>query len=138
MANYSCTIRTNYFRVKDEDSFRELMSRVYGSEDSVDIFERRDNNGTLYFGFGCYGGIGGLRNAASDEDDDADESAYDEFLDKLQKCVAEDDAIIIFEAGSEKLRYVTGEATIITSTDYKFFNIIQAAKKEAEFCRTRK
>ena len=30
MANYCCTIRTNYFHVKDEDAFRQMMSRVYG------------------------------------------------------------------------------------------------------------
>lgn len=33
MANYCCTIRTNYFHVKDETKFRSLMEQVYGSED---------------------------------------------------------------------------------------------------------
>lgn len=37
MANYRCAIRTNYFRVKNEEEFIALMDRVYGYEDSVDV-----------------------------------------------------------------------------------------------------
>ena len=29
MANYNCTIRTNYFHVKDNKKFEEFMSHVY-------------------------------------------------------------------------------------------------------------
>lgn len=43
MANYLCSVRTNYFHVKDEDEFRELMSRVYGSEDNIDLWQKTDN-----------------------------------------------------------------------------------------------
>ena len=108
MANYCCTIRTNYFHVKDEDKFRDLMSRVYGCEDSIHLWEEKDSDGKAVFGFGVYGGIAGLRNAQEDEDDDVDESSYDEFIDGLQSCVADNDAIIIMEAGNEKMRYVVG------------------------------
>lgn len=127
MANYCCAIRTNYFHVKDEEKFRDLMSRVYGSEDSVDLWEEKDLDGKPVFGFGVYGGIAGLRNAQEDEDDDASESSYDEFIDGLQACVADDDAIIIMEAGNEKLRYVIGSATIITSEDYSHIDVMGAA-----------
>ena len=114
MANYLCSVRTNYFRVKNEAEFRELMSRVYGSEDSVDLWEETDDAGNHLFGFGCYGGISGVINAREDEDEDADETSYDEFISCLQKCVADDDAIIIFEVGNEKLRYLVGQALMIT------------------------
>lgn len=43
MANYLCSVRTNYFHVKDEDEFRELMSRVYGSEDNIDLWQKTYN-----------------------------------------------------------------------------------------------
>ena len=33
MANYYASIRTNYFRVKDEKKFREFMAHVSGTED---------------------------------------------------------------------------------------------------------
>lgn len=127
MANYCCAIRTNYFRVKDEDKFRALMNRVYGLEDSVELWEEKHGEQTI-FGFGCYGGIAGVRNAMSDEDDDIDEdTAYDEFVKGLQECVADDDAIIIMEAGNEKLRYVIGAATVITSNGYEYLDIERIA-----------
>lgn len=131
MANYSCIIRSNYFHVKDEDKFKELMERVYGSEDGVRLFEDKDADGKPVFGFGTFGGIAGLRNSKDDEDEDADESAYDEFIDQLQECVAVDDAVIILESGSEQLRYIVGSATIITSKGYEYLNITQIAKQRA-------
>lgn len=129
MANYCCTTRTNYFHVKDEDSFRNLMSRVYGCEDSVELWEEKDENGKTVFGFGVYGGISGLRD--TDIDDIDDDSSYDDFIDRLQESVAEDDAIIILEAGSEKMRYIVGSATIITSSGFKYMSIIDLAVAQA-------
>ena len=131
MANYHCTIRTNYFHVKDEEAFRELMSRAYGSEDNLQLFESADKNGKTVFGFGVYGGIAGVRNADADEDDDVDDTAYDEFIAELQKCIADDGAIIILESGNEKLRYIVGSATIITSNDHSYLNITSIASKNA-------
>lgn len=129
MANYCCTIRTNYFHVKDEDKFRGLMNRVYGCEDSVELWEEKDSDGKTVFGFGVYGGIAGLRNAQ--EDDDIDESSYDEFIDGLQECVADNDAILIMEVGNEKMRYVVGSASIITSKEYQYMDITNLATRKA-------
>ena len=53
MANYCCTIRTNYFHVKNEKAFRNLMSRAYGSEDNIELWEEKDNNGKRYLVSGC-------------------------------------------------------------------------------------
>lgn len=125
MANYECKIRTNYFRVKDETAFRDLMSRVYGSEDTIDLWEKNDN-GAKVFGFGCYGGISGLRTEDDDENDD-----FDSVIDELQKYVADDDAIIIFEVGNEKLRYLSGLATIITANEVKVVDLIDTACEAA-------
>lgn len=131
MANYTCKIRTNYFHVKDEEAFRALMARVYGEESTVQLFEDTDENGKPVFGFGCNGGIAGVKNAMCDEDDDVDETAYDEFIDELKKLVAEDDAIIILESGHENLRYITGQAHIITSTEERFLDITKIAAQQA-------
>lgn len=125
MANYECTTRTNYFRVKDETAFRDLMSRIYGSEDTIELWEA-DDNGSPLFAFGCYGGISGLKAEDDDENDD-----FDSVIDELQKCVANDDAIIIFEVGNEKLRYLTGLATIITSTEVKIMELTDMACQSA-------
>lgn len=129
MAMYSCTIRSNYFRVKDPDSFRLFMSRVYGTKDSVSLFEEKAVDGSLMFGFGTYGGIGGIRDDAASGDDEcaADETGYDDFIAGLQSHIADGDAVIILEAGNEKLRYVVGQATIVTSQDYDVLSIRELA-----------
>lgn len=126
MANYCCTIRTNYFHVKNELEFRSLMEQVYGSEDTIEVWEKRDDGGRTMFGFGCYGGIVGIGDA-----DDEDEPAFDRFLEKLQQCVAENDAIIILEAGNEKMRYVVGTALILTSKTCECMDIAELAEKRA-------
>lgn len=131
MANYCCTIRTNYFHVKDEDKFRSFMGTVYGCEGSVELWKETDSSRKPVFGFGMYGGISGVCNAQDDERDDCDDSSYDEFIAGLQECVADDDAIIILETGNEKMRYVIGSATIITSNEYNYMDITSIATKKA-------
>ena len=127
MANYCCTIRTNYFHVKDEAEFRSLMEQVHGCEDRIDLWEKQDGEGRSTFAFGCYGGIAGIRD--TNEDDDLEEISFDRFLEKLQKCVAEDDAVIIMEAGNEKMRYVVGTALILTSKVCECMDVAELAEK---------
>jgi len=131
LANYLCSVRTNYFHVKNPDLFRKFMERVYGTEDSVELWERKDGQGLPIFGFGSYGAIGGVRNTAEDTESEADETDYDEFVSELQQHVREDDAVIILEAGSEKLRYIVGSVEIITSTDWDHLDIADLAKRRA-------
>lgn len=45
--------------------------------------------------------------------------------------VAEDDAVIIMESGNEKLRYVTGCATIITSKGVDGVDVVDIAIQKA-------
>ena len=127
MANYCCTIRTNYFHVKDEGKFLELMDQVQGSEDQIKLFQEKGPDGKNVFGFGLYGGIAGVAN----DEGDMDDHSYVEFINRLQKCVADDDAVIIMESGAEKLRYVVGSATVITSNDCEYLNIDQLAAQKA-------
>lgn len=133
MANYVNALRTNYFRVKDENAFKEFMSRVEETEGEICIFEDIID-GEKLFAFGCYGLIAGINptlDEFNDEDYDPDACSYDEFVDGLQKLVADDDAIVIYEAGNEKMRYVNGTVEIITSTNYKALSIIDIANKAA-------
>lgn len=129
MANYNCVVRTNYFHVKDMDAFLDLMNRTVGSEDGVELWEETDQDGNPIYAFGCYGGIAGLPN---ESDDEIDDDSYDRFTDELQKCVAENDAVIIMESGHEKLRYVTGSAFIITSNDTKYLDVETLALEATE------
>lgn len=131
MATYECAIRTNYFRVTDEDAFRNLMSRVYGNTESVAVFEKTDASNVKRFGFGCYGGISGLKNSADEDDDECDESSYEQFIDQLQVLLPEDEAVILQESGHEKLNYIIGGATIITKNKIKALDITFLAKQAA-------
>lgn len=45
MSNCICTVRSNYFHVKDPASFRDFMSRVYGSEDRISLWQEQDEEG---------------------------------------------------------------------------------------------
>lgn len=128
MANYCCATRTNYFKVKNEKKFLDFMNNVQGSEDNIQIWTK-ELNGIKYFAFGCYGGIAGW-NDTDDEDYDWD-NAYDFFVDGLGRLVADDDAIIIFESGNEKLRYLRGDAMIITNTGTVYVNINDVATRKA-------
>ena len=129
MANYCCTIRTNYFHVKDAEEFRRFMSHVQGNEDSVNLWEETDDAGKLVFGFGVYGSIIGY---VEDEDEDYDsDNAYDAFIAGLQQHVSENDAIIIFEAGNEKKCYVVGSALVITSSATEYLDIRKLAVEKA-------
>lgn len=53
MANYTCAIRTNYFRVKDADKFKAFMSTVYSTKAEIKVFESLDKDGVTRYGFGA-------------------------------------------------------------------------------------
>lgn len=119
MANYYGACRSNYFAVKSEAALRKLISHCV-AEDHINIFERNTPDGKL-FGFGCYAGIPALR---LEEDDEPDQKA---FFRILKRIVADGHAIIIAEAGHEKLRYVVGDAVVITGKGIRYMSITHQA-----------
>lgn len=140
MANYCCAVRTNYFHVKDASAFKRFMENVVTCEDSISVWEEKDKTGNPVFGFGCYGSILGVQvheEGTSEENDYGyDDYDFDEFVNGLSELVAEDDAIIILESGNEKLRYVTGCAIVITSTESEYMEIdVLAAQRAAEMLK---
>ena len=123
MANYVSTTRNNYFHVKDAEAFRAFMDNVSG--DNLELWDEKDDKGDTVFAFGCEGSIYGIQN--EDENDD-----YDLFIKNLQEYIADNDAVILTEAGHEKLRYVTGFATVITSKGIQFLNLDEYALTKAK------
>ena len=114
MANYEATVRTNYFSAKDPIALKELIDSV-DAEDTVSLFTHELPDGSMQYGFGCYGSLFGIQ------------GNIDTFYEALQNLVCENDAILIFEVGYEKLRYVVGCCTVITSTDMQCVDIRQQA-----------
>lgn len=125
MANYECVIRTNYFHVKDQNRFHALMEVVTAG--NLEFWEKKDGNGSSVFAFGSYGSVYGIPHLMDGGEYGADEESYDEFLYQLKNLVADGEAVIIMEAGHEKLRYVSGNATIVTSETVEYIDVERAA-----------
>lgn len=123
MANYESVTRSNYFHVKNEDAFSKFMDTVSG--DDMHCWSDKDEDGNTVYAFGCYGSIYGVPNG--DENND-----FDLFLSKLQKHIAPEDAVILMESGHEKIRYVTGYATIITSCKIETISITDLGMAKAK------
>lgn len=120
MGNYSGVLRTNYFRVFDEDQFEDLMDKVEVDDArGLEVTSVLDKDGERLYRFGGYGAIIGIPDASGNFGDDA----YDNFLQALQNYVAVDDAIIIMEIGHEKLNDVYASATIVTCDDTDFIDL---------------
>ena len=118
MANYYGFTRTNYFAVKDEEKFRQGVASCQASEENPEVWEEAVDGQTL-FAFGCYGSLSGLP-CGDEEDYECDLGA---FHNALQQVVADGHAIIITEVGYEKLRYLVGDCTVITSQEIAYTNL---------------
>ena len=116
MASYVCAIRTNYFRVTEEEKFRNLIDEFLSG--SCEVFTRTDVNSNKLVGF--------------DSDENINWSEDDTgFVSGLQECLAEDDSIIVLEVGHEKLRYLIGAATIITRSSIETIDLTSLAISKA-------
>ena len=113
MANYYATSRSNYFAVKDETTFRRWATSL-----ELKILEPAHLNESA----------DGIRRFAITPDDDDDggwpisqlNQETDEYDDidltnQLSAHLADEEVAVLFEVGSEKLRYLTGHAVAVNS-----------------------
>lgn len=129
MANYACASRTNYFRVTDEDAYAKLFENLR-SEFGVEDFTETDKDGVVWHGFGSYSTIDYVE-PCEDEDEDNDPD-FNLFAKQLQEILPENEAFVLLEVGNEKLRYVTGYATIITKNNIRFIDLTETARNECK------
>ena len=127
MANYYGFTRTNYFAVKDEEKFRQVVASCQASKENPEVWEEAVDGQTL-FAFGCYGSLSGLP-CGDEEDYECDLGA---FHSALQQVVADGHAIIITEVGYEKLRYLVGDCTVITSQEIDYTNLRDVGLTKAQ------
>ena len=110
MANYYATARSNYFAVKNEKAFREWADGL-----GLTILEQQEINsdGIPRFGIspGDDGDSGGWPTSTSDAETGDCEDI--DVADQLAAHLADDEVAVLLEAGSEKLRYVTGTAVAV-------------------------
>ena len=124
MSNYYGKTRTNYFSVTDENALRDIISCVRGSEDTVELHMEQAINGEKKFMFLCGSDILGF--PETDENGEVYEDcdySFDDFTAALQKILPENEAIIITEVGSEKMRYLSGYVTVITRNEIRHENL---------------
>lgn len=132
MANYCGLTRTNYFRVRDVDKFKDIIRRIQCHEgESLTIMEETINN-VPHYGFYVEGVINGL--IPTDDDAYIPEDEYDEpeadrdyMLRELSKVIDPEDAILIMEIGNEKMRYLIGYADVITAKGCTAVNLSMEA-----------
>ena len=122
MANYESIIRTNYFRVTDEEKYNELFNNLC-AEDTIHDFSYTDDNGVIWHGFGSYG------NVYCEEDDDY---SLGEFYSGIQSILPADEALITFEIGNEKLRYLVGIAVVVTKDSFDVMDLNRLAIDKAK------
>lgn len=118
MANYCCSSRTNYFKVKKFNDFKADLSQYSAGEGGLDIWEE---NGLV-----ALGGYGSIITLYDEEQDD-----WIEIFEILQRHIEDGEAVIIAEAGNEKLRYVTTFAWLVTKDDVRFVDAVNEVVKDA-------
>lgn len=103
MANYYCTSRTNYFRVKDATKFTAWAAHheltVHPQEGASDHFALAPNDSD--------------NGAFPDLDHETDEEI--DFAAELATHLDESSVAVLLETGAEKLRYLHGHATAINA-----------------------
>ena len=104
MANYYENARTNYFKVKDENKFKEFV----GSLDGLEICNDKEGRHCILFDYE----FGVPYSKYNEETDDYD--GFD-FLGELSKHLTDNSIAIVMGAGTEKLRYIIGYAEAINS-----------------------
>ncbi len=129
MADYKCAARTNYFHVKDEEKFRKFASEIHSADNDFEFWDNTDENGKKMFAFGCCSRLIGVIHGADYTEDP--NGAYDELITGLQDNVTEDDAVIIYEVGREKLRSLSGYAAVITSKACEELMLTEIAVEQA-------
>lgn len=127
MSNYYASTRTNYFRVTNEEEFKKIMRLMSCFEDSVRSWTK-NIDGELYYAFGTNDDISGVCNCNHcqavmkgeiefDKEECEEEASYNKMCELLQAVINSEDAVIIVSSGHDKLRFVGGCSTIITSKE---------------------
>jgi hypothetical protein len=133
MANYYGKARSNYFAVKDEQSFREDIAKC-----NVHLLERTTEDGQILFGMMDNDDDGYPMDTwmawSADDDTDEPEMTWGEFF---QKHLADGWVVILMEIGSEKHRFLTGTASAFNNKGEERFidlsDIVNLGKEIGEY-----
>ena len=109
MAQWYCTSRSNYFRVKDKALFLKWVSTL-----ELDVLPNDDPDLFAITSTGEYGEWPWQREAVEGEEGFEDEDQVDiDISNELSKHLAEGEIAVLMSSGAEKLRYLTGDAVAV-------------------------
>lgn len=103
----------------DEEKYKEIIDKI-DCECGLDFWEETDEKGVKRHGFGGYGSLYAY-------DEETGDDLLDDVLESLAEVLPEDEAIIITEIGNEKLRYLVGQAVIVTRSTIQFVDLQSVA-----------
>lgn len=116
MSNYEEQARSNYFKVKDVEKFKEFLDKYY-----LVFIEHKDDDTV---GFLAHDGIPSWDTETDEEID---------FMLLLSEHLVKDEVAIIAGNGNEGMRYLSGFSAAINSrgkrTSIDIFNIYEKAKR---------
>ena len=123
MADWNGTCRSNYFRVKDENAFLEMLELFDAHHIKKQVGEE-----TLH-GFYSEDEYGAIPQSCLEGDDEPTS-----ILELIADHLVADEVCVILEAGAEKARYITGLAIAIHSSgkrvDIRLSEIYDLARTE--------
>jgi hypothetical protein len=136
MANWYGTSRSNYFRVKDADKFKDDIDSLSG-EIRIAEYEK---DGDTYFGLFPEGEYGGFPCSIQVEHEDGTyDNEHVDIADVVYPHLIDNEVAIFMEVGAEKTRYVTGFAQAVDHKGeqkvinlWDIYNFFEDEKKKGE------
>ena len=112
MSNFNGTARSNYFRVKDAESFKQAM----GALPDIRVWSRAGPEGAENFAIASDNPDTGTWPTYGYNDETDEEIEYD-MPTEIAPHLADGEVCILMAAGAEKLRYIGGWAVAFDNTD---------------------
>jgi len=120
MANYNAFVRSSYFAVNDIEAFKNWFN---GLGADLEVWDGKNDDGVPLVAFGGYETVPDSR--YNEEVGDWDEI---DFFQELQDHITDGWAVIIQEAGYEKLRYLSTYVWTVTNEEIDFYNPMGEAR----------
>lgn len=124
MATYKAIFKTNHFCVTDAEMLKDLVSRIHCNAGKVYLTKDAQKENVF-----CLHARGDILGIYPDENSPKDIVGPDFGLmvSELQKILPEGEALILFEFGTESLRYLVATATVITHNKVKQVDLLNNA-----------
>jgi len=108
MANYYATTRSNYFRVRDAEAFKAWCADL-----NLTFWTKEAGSDTYYAITSDTGDSCGWPSQRWEGDDDCGDYVEIDLHGELANMLHPENVAVLFEIGSEKLRYLVGVATAV-------------------------